>query len=173
MCGIAGEVRFDGQRADTSAVEAMADVMKARGPDGAGVWSRWNVALGHRRLSIIDLSERGAQPMVDETLGLTIVFNGCIYDHKELRAELEHDGYRFHSTSDTEVLLKAWHRWGEDCLDRLHGMFAFAVVEHRSGRVVLARDRLGIKPLYTAEVNGGLRFASTLPALVRAGGVDT
>jgi asparagine synthase (glutamine-hydrolysing) len=173
MCGIAGEVRFDGQRADTAAVEAMADAMKARGPDGAGIWSRWNVALSHRRLSIIDLSERGAQPMVDEALGLTIVFNGCIYDHRELRAELEHDGYRFRSTSDTEVLLKAWHRWGEDCLDLLHGMFAFAVVEHRSGRVVLARDRLGIKPLYTAEVNGALRFASTLPALVRAGGVDT
>jgi asparagine synthase (glutamine-hydrolysing) len=173
MCGIAGEIRTDGQRADTAAVEAMADAMKARGPDGAGTWHRWNVALSHRRLSIIDLSERGAQPMVDEGLGLTLVFNGCLYEHKALRAELERDGYTFTSTSDTEVLLKAWHRWGEDCLDRLVGMFAFAVVEHRSGRVFLARDRLGIKPLYTAEVQGALRFASTLPALLRAGGVDT
>ena len=173
MCGIAGEVRFDGRVADTAAVEAMADTMTARGPDGHGTWSSANVALGHRRLSIIDLSERGAQPMVDETLGLTIVFNGCIYDYRSLRVELERDGYHFRSTSDTEVLLKAWHRWGEDCLHRLHGMFAFAIVEHRSGRVVLVRDRLGIKPLYTADVGGALRFASTLPALLRGGGVDT
>src|SRR5437899_1307401 len=173
MCGIAGEVRVDGRLPDVGAVARMADVMAARGPDGAGVWSAGGVALGHRRLAIIDLSGRGHQPMVDPELGLPVVFNGCIYNHRELRRELERAGYRFFSTSDTEVLLKGWHRWGEGLVDRLAGMFAFALSERDSGRVVLARDRLGIKPLYLADVDGGLRFASTIPALVAGGGIDT
>ena len=173
MCGIAGEVRVDGRLPDVGAVACMADVMAPRGPDGAGVWSAGGVALGHRRLAIIDLSGRGHQPMVDPELGLAVVYNGCIYNHRELRRELEGAGYRFFSTSDTEVLLKGWHRWGEGLLDRLAGMFAFALSERDSGRVVLARDRLGIKPLYLADVDGGLRFASTIPALVAAGGIDT
>src|SRR5205085_296545 len=126
-----------------------------------------------RRLAIIDLSRRGDQPMVDPELGLTVVFNGCIYNHRQLRAELESAGYRFFSNSDTEVLLKGYHRWRERFVDRLAGMFAFCVVERDSGRVVLGRDRLGIKPLYLAEMAGALRFASSLPALVAAGGVDT
>ena len=173
MCGIAGEVRVDGRLPDVGAVARMADVMAPRGPDGAGVWSAGGVALGHRRLAIIDLSGRGHQPMVDPELGLAVVYNGCIYNHRELRRELERAGYRFFSTSDTEVLLKGWHRWGEGLVDRLAGMFAFALTERDSGRVVLARDRLGIKPLYLADVDGGLRFASTIPALVAAGGIDT
>ena len=173
MCGIAGEVRLDGRLPDVGAVARMADVMAPRGPDGAGVWSTGGVALGHRRLAIIDLSGRGHQPMVDPELGLAVVFNGCIYNHRELRRELERAGYRFFSTSDTEVLLKGWHRWGEGLVDRLAGMFAFALSERDSGRVVLARDRLGIKPLYLADVDGGLRFASTIPALVAGGGIDT
>lgn len=173
MCGICGEVRSDGAPPDQSAVDAMATTMAARGPDGSGGWTHGRVALGHRRLSIIDLSERGSQPMVDDELGLTVTFNGCIYNHHELRAELRSHGYRFRSTSDTEVLLKGYHHWGDDFLDHLVGMFALGIVEHASGRVLLARDRLGIKPLYTAEVDGALRFASTLPALLSGGGVDT
>jgi asparagine synthase (glutamine-hydrolysing) len=173
MCGIAGELRVDGRLPDIGAVARMADAMAPRGPDGAGVWSAGGVALGHRRLAIIDLSKRGHQPMVDSELGLSVVFNGCIYNHRELRRELEGAGYRFFSSSDTEVLLKGWHRWGEGLVDRLVGMFAFAIAERDSGRVVLARDRLGVKPLYLSDVDGALRFASSLPALVAAGGVDT
>src|SRR5436305_4779621 len=173
MCGIAGEVRVDGRLPDVGAVARMADVMAPRGPDGAGVWSAGGVALGHRRLAIIDLSGRGHQPMVDTELGLAVVFNGCIYNHRELRRELEAAGHRFASTSDTEVLLKGWREWGEGLVDRLAGMFAFALAERDTGRVVLARDRLGIKPLYLADVDGALRFGSTVPAVVAGGGVDT
>jgi asparagine synthase (glutamine-hydrolysing) len=173
MCGIAGEVRSDGRLPDVAAVGRMVESMGSRGPDGAGVWSAGGLALGHRRLAIIDLSGRGHQPMVDPELGLTVVFNGCIYNHRELRRELEAAGHRFVSTSDTEVLLKGWREWGEGLVDRLAGMFAFAVAERDTGRLVLARDRLGVKPLYLADVDGGLRFASALPALVAGGGVDT
>jgi asparagine synthase (glutamine-hydrolysing) len=173
MCGIAGEVRKDGRLPDVAAVGRMVETMGSRGPDGAGVWSAGPIALGHRRLAIIDLSGRGHQPMVDADLGLTVVFNGCIYNHRELRRQLESAGHRFVSTSDTEVLLKGWQEWGEGLVDRLAGMFAFALAERDTGRLVLARDRLGVKPLYLAEVGGALRFASTLPALVAGGGVDT
>ncbi|KGH47421.1 asparagine synthase [Modestobacter caceresii] len=173
MCGISGEVRFDGGVADMAAVSAMCDQLQRRGPDGSGGWQAGPVALGHRRLKIIDLTDAGAQPMVDAELGLTMVFNGIIYNYKELRAELQGVGYRFFSTSDTEVVLKAYHRWGAACVERFLGMFAFAVVERDSGRVVLARDRFGIKPLYLSRGPGRVRFASSLPALVRAGGVDT
>jgi asparagine synthase (glutamine-hydrolysing) len=151
----------------------MAEVMSRRGPDAAGVWSQGRVALGHRRLKIIDLTEAGAQPMVDAELGLTIAWNGCIYNYKELRRELIDHGYRFFSTSDSEVLLKAYHRWGDDFVSHLKGMFAFAIVERDSGRVLLGRDRLGIKPLYLTEDRHRIRFASALPALLAGGGVDT
>jgi asparagine synthase (glutamine-hydrolysing) len=172
MCGFAGELSVSG-RPDRDAVERMAATMDDRGPDGAGSWSEGAVALAHRRLKIIDLSSAGDQPMVDPKLGLTIVFNGCIYNHRELRRQLEGDGYAFFSTSDTEVILKAYDRWGTRCVDRFAGMFAFALYERRTGRLVLARDRLGVKPLYLAEVDGALRFASTLPALLAGGGIDT
>ena len=173
MCGLSGEIRFDGSLADTTAVARMVECLVPRGPDGQGAWSNGRVAFGHRRLSVIDLSPAGSQPMVDNELGLTAVFNGCIYDYKELRAELEGHGYRFFSTSDTEVILKGYHHWGTDVVSHLHGMFAFVITERDTGRVVLARDRLGIKPLYLAETPGRLRFASALPALVQAGDVDT
>ncbi|WP_119068917.1 N-acetylglutaminylglutamine amidotransferase [Rubrobacter indicoceani] len=173
MCGICGEVRKDDNAPDVGAVARINKEMTSRGPDGAGVWSQGKVALAHRRLRIIDLSEGGSQPMVDPDLGLTITFNGCIYNYPELRDELRKSGYRFFSTSDTEVLLKAYHKWGEDFVSHLKGMFAFCIVERDSGRVVLGRDRLGIKPLYLAETDSRLRFASTLPALLAGGGVDT
>jgi asparagine synthase (glutamine-hydrolysing) len=150
----------------------MADAMAPRGPDGAGVWSQGRVALGHRRLKIIDLSEAGAQPMVDSELGLAVCWNGCIYNYKQLRRELSEAGYRFFSTSDTEVLLKAYHHWGDRFVDHLLGMFAFAIVERDSGRVLLGRDRLGIKPLYVTEDAHRIRFASSLPALLAGGDRD-
>jgi asparagine synthase (glutamine-hydrolysing) len=151
----------------------MAEAMAPRGPDGAGVWSQGRVALGHRRLKIIDLTEAGGQPMVDSELGLAVCWNGCIYNYKQLRSELTEHGYRFFSHSDTEVLLKAYHHWGDRFVDRLFGMFAFAIVERDSGRVLLGRDRLGIKPLYLTENASRIRFASSLPALLAGGGVDT
>jgi asparagine synthase (glutamine-hydrolysing) len=173
MCGFSGEIRFDGEFADVGAVARMAGRMGARGPDGSGVHAHGGYALGHRRLSIIDLSEKGAQPMVDADLGLSMVFNGIIYNYEELRDELARSGYRFFSTSDTEVLLKGYHAWGERFVERLHGMFAFCIVERDSGRALFARDRLGIKPLYLDRRSDRLRFASALPALLEGGGVDT
>jgi asparagine synthase (glutamine-hydrolysing) len=173
MCGICGEIRFDGQSADIAAVTRMTGAMVSRGPDSDGVVAHGPVALGHRRLSIIDLSARGAQPMVDSDLGLTLVFNGCIYNYKDLRKQLEASGYRFFSTADSEVVIKAFHRWGPRCVERFKGMFAFAIADRDSGVVTLARDRLGIKPLYLAETHGRLRFASTVRALLDGGGVDT
>jgi asparagine synthase (glutamine-hydrolysing) len=171
MCGIAGEIAAPRHLPDQRAVERMNDVLAPRGPDGSGTWTRGRVALGHRRLKVIDLSDNAAQPMVDEDLGLSIVFNGCIYNYPALRAELLARGHTFRSTGDTEVLIKGWREWGEGLLERLHGMFVFAIVEHDSGEVVLVRDRLGIKPLYLHEHQGRLRFASTLPALLAAGDV--
>ena len=173
MCGICGEIRFDGSFADVAAVDRMNTCHADRGPDGTGTVATGRVAFAHRRLKIIDLAATGAQPMYDVELGLTVVFNGCIYNYPELRETLRDKGYRFFSTSDTEVILKAYHAWGTGCVDRFKGMFAFAIHERDSGRVVLARDRLGIKPMYLVEGDGFLRFSSTLPALLRAGGVDT
>ena len=175
MCGFSGEVRRDGQVADIAAVGRMTATMDDRGPDGSGLWSAGPIALGHRRLKVVDLTEHAAQPMVDAELGLTIVLNGMVYNYPQLRQELIEFGYRFFSHGDTEVVLKAYHRWGEDFVDHLVGMFACAIVERDTGRVVLARDRLGIKPLYVAELSDGkaLRFASTIPALLAGGGVDT
>nr|WP_090338967.1 N-acetylglutaminylglutamine amidotransferase [Mycolicibacterium malmesburyense] len=173
MCGATGEVRLDGRVPDVAAVSAMAEAMTPRGPDSAGAWSAGRVALGHRRLKIIDLSEAGGQPMLDSELGLAIAWNGCIYNYKQLRRELSEQGYRFFSHSDTEVLLKAYHHWGDRFVDRLFGMFAFAIVERDSGRVLLGRDRLGIKPLYISENSARIRFASSLPALLAGGDIDT
>jgi asparagine synthase (glutamine-hydrolysing) len=173
MCGVCGEIRFDGFSADVAAVSRMSASMGSRGPDGDGLSSQGAVAFGHRRLSIIDLSARGAQPMVDAALGLTLVFNGCIYNYRDLRKQLEAVGYQFFSTADSEVVIKAFHRWGPHCVERFKGMFAFAIAERDTGVVTLARDRLGIKPLYLAESPHRLRFASTVRALIEAGDVDT
>ena len=173
MCGLAGEFRLDGASADRAAVERMTDCQSRRGPDGEGIWTHGPVAMGHRRLAIIDLTETGAQPMVDESLGLTTVMNGCIYNYQDLRRTLAELGHTFVSTSDTEVIAKSYAEWGLDCVVRFFGMFAFAISEHESGRLVLGRDRLGIKPLYLDERHDRIRFASTLPALLAGGGADT
>jgi asparagine synthase (glutamine-hydrolysing) len=173
VCGFGVELRRDAPP-DRRALERMHAALARRGPDGDGIWVDGGAGMVHRRLAVIDLSEHGAQPMRDDALGLAVVFNGCIYNHRELRAELEGLGHVFSSTSDTEVVLRGWREWGMDTPDRLAGMFAFAVLDTRTGRCVFARDRLGIKPLYLADLPGdGLRAASTLPALLAAGGVDT
>lgn len=174
MCGIAGEIRFDQRPASLERVQRMTTAMRPRGPEGQGVVGYGRYAFGHRRLKIIDLSDRGRQPMDDPLLGLTLVFNGCIYNHKQLRGDLEAKGYQFFSTSDSEVILKAYHAWGDRCVEKFNGMFAFAIYERESGRVFMARDRLGIKPLYYQKSPGALRFASTLPALIkgRRGNLD-
>lgn len=173
MCGIAGELRFDGSEPDVAALARMNERQRKRGPDGGGAFVQGGLGFGHRRLKIMDLSDSAQQPMFDPQLGIGIVFNGAVYNHPALRRELEGLGYRFYSHGDTEVLLKAYHAWGVEFVHRLNGMFAFAIWERDSGRVVLGRDRLGIKPLYYADIAGGLRFASSLPALLDAGGVDT
>jgi len=173
VCGICGEVRFDGGQPSPLVQAKMMDAIAPRGPDGSGLVIHGNAALGHRRLSIIDLSQKARQPMVDAELGLTIAFNGCIYNYPELRSELEAKGYRFFSHGDTEVILKSWHAWGKECVKRFHGMFAFVIHERDSGRIVMARDRFGIKPLYLARTGGAIRFASFLPALLKSGDIDT
>jgi len=173
MCGLSGEINFDGKPADAQAISRMNDALAPRGPDGSGAITRGRWGLGHRRLKIIDLSDKAEQPMTDPALGLSLVFNGCIYNYRELRAQLEARGYVFFSDGDTEVLLKAWHAWGEGAVERLLGMFAFVIVERDSGRIAMARDRFGIKPLYLSETPTRVRFASTLPALLAGGGIDT
>ncbi len=173
MCGICGELRFDGAGADLAAIERMTEALVPRGPDHGGSWSDGALGFGHRRLSIIDLSERAHQPMVDPELGLALVFNGTIYNYRALRTQLAARGHRFFSDGDTEVILKSFREWGPACVERLHGMFAFALWDLRSRSLFLARDRFGIKPLYWTADGRRLRFASNPQALLAAGGVDT
>jgi asparagine synthase (glutamine-hydrolysing) len=172
MCGICGEIAVGGSP-DLANLSRVADAMRSRGPDASGVFSQGHLAFGHRRLSILDLSPASQQPMIDNELGLGIVFNGCIYNFREIRSELLDKGYRFFSEGDTEVILKSYHAWGKQCVRRFKGMFAFALWERDSGRLTLARDRLGIKPFYYTENSRRFRFASTLPALLAGGGIDT
>lgn len=177
MCGICGWLAAPGQRPDLGAVRRMMDRLERRGPDHEGSFSDGPMALGHRRLSILDLSFHGHQPMIDRENGLALAFNGTIYNHPELRAELRGLGHRFDSTGDTEVILKAYAQWGADCVRHLNGMFAFALWNLKTGCLLLARDRLGIKPLYYTDDPGNpqapLRFASSLPALLAGGAVNT
>ncbi|MFF9474051.1 asparagine synthase (glutamine-hydrolyzing) [Streptomyces roseolus] len=169
MCGIAGTYRWPDGKA---VADRLTETLAHRGPDGSGRYSGragdGEVHLGHRRLSVVDLSETGAQPM--EKDGLVLTYNGELYNAPELRAELASAGVRFRGTSDTEVLLEAWRRWGTDCLPRLRGMFAFGVLDERSGELVLARDQLGIKPLFLLRRGEGLVFASELKALAAVSG---
>lgn len=172
MCGIAGELRFDGNAPVQAGIERMMDRLARRGPDAAGFWQQGPVAFGHRRLAIIDLSERSAQPMMDAERGLALVFNGTIYNYPELRTVLHGLGHSFDSDGDTEVILRAYAEWGEACVERLHGMFAFAIWDGRAQTLFLARDRLGIKPLYFARAGASFRFASNTQALLAAGEAD-
>ena len=165
MCGIAGALTFTGPP-DCEAVRRMTSRLAHRGPDGEGFWHGGPIALGHRRLAVIDLSELGHQPMSDGDGRCTVVFNGEIYNFRELRRQLEADGARFRSHTDTEVILEAYKKWDVGCLERLNGMFAFALWDAAGERLLLARDRLGEKPLFFhAPPAGGLVFASDLRSL--------
>jgi len=173
VCGIAGELRFDNARPDLAALGRMAGALQRRGPDHEGAWIDRNLALVQRRLAVIDLSPASQQPMIDAELGLALVFNGTIYNYRELRRELSSFGYHFFSQGDTEVIIKAYHRWGSECVTRLDGVFAVAIWEMHRKILFLARDRLGIKPLYWTTGRNYLRFASSTQALLAAGAVDT
>jgi asparagine synthase (glutamine-hydrolysing) len=174
MCGICGVIGIESNGAGETVVRRMMSAMVHRGPDEEGILLASPVALGMRRLSIVDLPG-GSQPVWNEAETLAVVYNGEIYNFKSLRAELESAGHKFRTRSDTEVVVHAYQEWGERCVERLHGMFAFAIVEMPQGRaghptrVFLARDRMGIKPLYYAVVDGRLLFASEVRALLASG----
>lgn len=173
MCGICGELRFDGSSPDLAVIQRMSKKIARRGPDHEATFGDGPVAFGHRRLAIIDLTASADQPMVDKDLRISLVFNGTIYNYRELRAELTEMGYAFFSEGDTEVIIKAYHAWGEKCVERFFGMFALALWDMRHATLFLARDRFGIKPLYYSLDGAHLRFASNVQALLAAGGVDT
>ncbi len=169
MCGIVGVFRRDGGPVSASELAEMRDTMVHRGPDADGLWMREptpDVGFGHRRLSIVDLSEHGRQPMFNEDGTVVVTFNGEIYNHELLRSELENLGHRFHSRCDAEVLVHLYEEHGPAMVDRLVGMFAFAIWDERSQRLLLARDRLGIKPLYFLDDGRSFAFASEIKALL-------
>lgn len=167
MCGILGKISLS-DKIQPDIMQTALDLMEHRGPDAKGEWISpdGNIWMGHRRLSIIDLSSLGAQPMLSFDKSLVIVFNGEIYNYTSIRDELKAKGYPFKSDSDTEVLLNAWHCWGKDVLQRLDGMFAFALLDVKKNTIVLARDRAGEKPLYYSFTSRGLIFASELKSIL-------
>jgi asparagine synthase (glutamine-hydrolysing) len=169
MCGIAGIVATDGlEPGDRHRVLRMCDVLAHRGPDDRGLMTDETAALGHRRLSIVDLAG-GAQPMPNETRTIWVVFNGEIYNHADLREYLLHAGHVYRSRSDTETIVHAYEQWGPECVDHLRGMFAFAVWDAPRRRLLLARDRLGVKPLYWTRRGTRLLFGSEIKALLASG----
>src|SRR5262249_27931813 len=171
MCGIAGYTDQAGVGQDDRLVRRMAAQLARRGPDAEGVLLDGPVALGHRRLKIIDL-EGGVQPLANEDGSVWVVFNGEIYNFAELRADLEARGHRFRTRSDTEAIVHAYEEYGPDCFARFNGMFALAIWDRPRHRLVLARDRMGKKPLYYAVTGGELVFASELKALAEHPGVS-
>lgn len=169
MCGIAGYLSQDGRfsgRRGNSLLTAMADILASRGPDASGIYQTDTLGFAHRRLSVIELSEKSNQPMHYADGRYTITFNGEIYNYRELRAELVAKGAAFKTESDTEVILAGFAIWGDRFVDRLRGMFAFALFDHREQSLFLARDALGEKPLYIAQIGDGLVFASEIKALL-------
>src|SRR5687768_12688339 len=173
MCAIAGIVKCDVRdRAERARLVRMAQVQQHRGPDGAGLWLDGPVGLAHRRLAIIDVAG-GHQPMTNEDDSVWIAFNGEIYNHRVLRREMERAGHRYQTKSDTETILHLYEAYGPRCVERLQGMFAFAIWDRRQGRLLLARDRLGIKPLYYACTDRELLFASEIKGILASDGVKT
>ena len=176
MCGINGIFAYHGaaKPVDRAELVRTRDYMAMRGPDGKGEWiaDDGRIGFGHRRLSIIDLTDAGAQPMVSADGNSVVTFNGEIYNHRELRRGLEEKGYKFHSNSDTEVLLHLYADKGDAMVRALRGMFAFGLWDRMRQRLFLARDPYGIKPLYYAEGVGSFRFASQVKALLTGGAVD-
>lgn len=173
MCGIAGVIHRDGSSPDERLLEAMATTLAHRGPDGQGVKALAGCGLAHRRLAILDLSPAAGQPMASPDGRVWVAFNGEIYNFKELREQLERRGYRFKTSSDTEVILAAWDAWGEEAIARLDGMFAIALWDGRTRKLLLARDRTGKKPLYVYEDGERVVFASEIKAILAHPGIDT
>lgn len=171
MCGISGIQRFDGRPVAPDELARMRDSTRHRGPDDEGTYLSGSVGLAHNRLSILDLSPNGHQPMSDDRGELWIVFNGEVYNYREVRKDLESLGHVFRSTGDTEVVLHAYREWGRDCLARFNGMFAFAILDVQSRRMFCARDRLGIKPFYYFLDDKQFVFASEIKAILRAEGI--
>lgn len=167
MCGIAGIIYFKGRSADPAAIEAMTAAISHRGPDAGATWVEGALAFGHRRLSIIDLSSAANQPFHDVTGRYVIVFNGEIYNYQEVKARIP--DYPFQTTSDTEVLVAAYAKWGPECLAQLRGMFAFALWDRTERSLFIARDRMGVKPLYYYQDDTKLLFASEIRAILAAG----
>ncbi len=165
MCGITGVIHRDGRSASADSINKMTHVIKHRGPDAQDTYCYRNVALGHVRLSIIDLSEMGSQPMRSDDDLYVLIYNGEIYNFKDIRAELIEKGHSFRSTSDTEVILNAYIEWGAACVPKFNGMFAFTVLDKTSNTVFFARDRFGIKPLYYGEFNQSFLFGSEIKAI--------
>ncbi|MGH9372008.1 MAG: asparagine synthase (glutamine-hydrolyzing), partial [Vicinamibacterales bacterium] len=166
MCGIAGRLNYDPADAvDRARLVAMTDAVTHRGPDAAGYFLDGAIGLGHRRLSIIDLAT-GDQPLANEDGSVQVVFNGEIYNFADLRRELEAHGHQFRTSSDTEVIVHGYEQWGEQAVERFRGMFACAIWDARARRLLLARDRLGVKPLYYAQVGGGIVFGSEIKSLL-------
>ncbi|PIT99603.1 MAG: N-acetylglutaminylglutamine amidotransferase [Bdellovibrionales bacterium CG10_big_fil_rev_8_21_14_0_10_45_34] len=174
MCGIHGELRFDGKLPSSENHERALRRLAPRGPDARGIWDNFKdrpisnspkVLFGHQRLSIIDLSDHSSQPFVDHELGLAIVFNGEIYNYKQIKEELCQLGYKFRSSGDTEIILKAYHHWKEKALNRFNGMFAFSIWDFKNNELFAARDRLGIKPYYYVSDAKRFLFSSSLVAL--------
>ena len=168
MCGLCGELRFDDSVPEQNVIERMKEKLQKRGPDSEGAYVKAPIAMGHRRLAIIDLTDKAAQPMVDIAAGVSLVFNGTIYNYPELRKELQDLGHRFKSTGDTEVILRSYIQWGEDCVARLQGMFAIAIWDSNKQVLLVARDRSGIKPLYFSQTAQRFLFASNTQALIHA-----
>ncbi len=166
MCGLCGQLRFDSQVVNSDGLKAMMQKIARRGPDSSGLWVDGNIGFGHQRLAIIDLSNHAHQPMIDKNLDLVLVFNGTIYNYQFLRQDLTKRGYQFFSHSDTEVIIKTYHYWGEDCVTHLDGMFAFCIWDKAKNQLFVARDRMGIKPLYFNLTNQAFSFASNVQALV-------
>jgi asparagine synthase (glutamine-hydrolysing) len=164
MCGIVGIFHSDGRPASLVALKAMTDIIAHRGPDGEGHYRDGPIGLGHRRLSIIDLSDAARQPMITRDGRYVITYNGEIYNFQELKADLSARGHLFHSNGDSEVLLAAFAEWGLRALEKLNGMFAFGVWDKIQQRLTLARDRFGVKPLYYTFFNNTLLFASEIKA---------
>ena len=169
MCGIAGIVGDRSQPSWSDAIERMTGVQKHRGPDDAGRHVEPGAALGHRRLSIIDLSAAGHQPMTNEDGTWWLTYNGEIYNHRDVRAELLSKGHTYHSETDSETIIHAFEEWGPSAIDRFRGMFAFGLWDRRAQRLWLVRDRLGVKPLYYAIANGTIVFASEIKAIFESG----
>jgi asparagine synthase (glutamine-hydrolysing) len=166
MCGIAGKFNFDPHRGvDRERLTAMTSVIAHRGPDADGFYVADGIGLGHRRLSIIDLAT-GDQPLTNEERTIWVVFNGEIYNFADIRVELEAHGHRFRTHSDTEVIVHAYEQWGDAAVDRFRGMFAFALWDEPRRRLLLVRDRLGVKPLYFCPTDGGITFGSEIKALL-------